>query len=209
MKTSQKEYNELLYAINDPNNLTDEPIYYRIPADEPIYKIDLEKREIEAPEFLSVLEDHNAEVIWFKVDRFFDDVDLYGATCWIQYINALKEEYVAVTIPKVIEDNDHSVLYIPWPINNAVAKAAGNVNFSFQFYKMGEDKNVYFSLHTKPATSKILHGLHVDPAKFIEDGNVDDSQINPQYSEFLRMYQELTQAYSTLSKDYELYWIEA
>lgn len=209
MKTSQKEYNELLYAINDPNNLTNEPIYYRIPADEPVYKIDLEKREIEAPEFLSVLEDHNAEVIWFKVDRFFDDVDLYGTTCWIQYINALKEEYVAVTIPKVIEDNDHSVLYIPWPINNAVAKAAGNVNFSFQFYKMGEDKKLYFSLHTKPATSKILHGLHVDPAKFIEDGNGDDSQINPQYSEFLRMYQELTQAYSTLSKDYELYWIEA
>ena len=209
MKTSQKEYNELLYAINDPNNLINEPVYYRIPADEPIYKIDLEKREIEAPEFLSVLEDHNAEVIWFKVDRFFDDVDLYGTTCWIQYINALKEEYVAITIPKVIEDNDHSVLYIPWPINNAVAKAAGNVNFSFQFYKMGEDKNVYFSLHTKPATSKILHGLHVDPAKFIEDGGVDDSQINPQYSEFLRMYQELTQAYSTLSKDYELYWIEA
>ena len=209
MKTSQKEYNELLYAINDPNNLTNEPIYYRIPADEPVYKIDLEKREIDAPEFLSVLEDHNAEVIWFKVDRFFDDVDLYGTTCWIQYINALKEEYVAVTIPKVIEDNDHSVLYIPWPINNAVAKAAGNVNFSFQFYKMGEDKKIYFSLHTKPATSKILHGLHVDPAKFIEDGNVDDSQIDPQYSEFLRMYQELTQAYSTLSKDYELYWIEA
>ena len=209
MKTSQKEYNELLYAINDPNNLTNESVYYRIPADEPIYKIDLEKREIEAPEFLSVLEDHNAEVIWFKVNRFFDDVDLYGTTCWIQYINALKEEYVVVTIPKVIEDNDHSVLYIPWPINNAVAKAAGNVNFSFQFYKMGEDKKLYFSLHTKPATSKILHGLHVDPAKFIEGGNSDDSQINPQYSEFLRMYQELTQAYSTLSKDYELYWIEA
>ena len=31
MKTSQKEYNELLYAINDPNNLTDENVYYRIP----------------------------------------------------------------------------------------------------------------------------------------------------------------------------------
>ena len=58
MKTSQKEYNELLYAINDPNNLTNEPIYYIIPADEPVYKIDLEKREMEAPEFLSVLEDH-------------------------------------------------------------------------------------------------------------------------------------------------------
>ena len=131
MKTSQKEYNELLYVINDPNNLTDEPIYYRIPANEPIYTIDLNTREIEVPEFLSVMEDHNAEVIWFKVDRFFDDVDLYGATCWIQYINALKEEYVAVTIPRVIEDNNHDVLYIPWPINSAAAKAAGKISFSF------------------------------------------------------------------------------
>ena len=32
MKTSQKEYNELLYVINDPNNLTEDAIYYRIPA---------------------------------------------------------------------------------------------------------------------------------------------------------------------------------
>ena len=209
MKTSQKEYNELLYLINDPNNLINEPVYYRIPANEPIYTIDLNTREVEVPEFLSVMEDHNAEVIWFKVDRFFDDVDLYGATCWIQYINALKEDYVAVTIPRVIEDNNHSVLYIPWPISGAATKAAGNITFSFQFYKMGEDKKVYFSLHTKPATSKILHGLHVDPAEFIENGGTDDSQFNPQYSEFLRMYQELTQAYTTLSKDYELYWIEA
>ena len=95
MKTSQKEYNELLYVINDPNNLTDENVYYRIPADEPVYKIDLETRDVETPEFLSVLEDHNAEVVWFKVDRFFDDVDLFGATCWIQYKNALNEDVEA------------------------------------------------------------------------------------------------------------------
>lgn len=102
MKTSQKEYNELLYVINDPNNLIDEPVYYRIPANEPVYTIDLNTRDVEVPEFLSVMDDHNAEVVWFKVDRFFDDVDLYGATCWIQYINALKEDYVCVTIPRVI-----------------------------------------------------------------------------------------------------------
>lgn len=209
MKTSEKEYNELLYVVQDPNNLINEPVYYRIPVDEPIYTIDLNTREIEAPEFLSVTDDHNAEVIWFKVERFFDDVDLYGTTCWIQYINALKEDYVTVTIPRVIEDNNHNTLYIPWPIHGPATKAAGNITFSFQFFKIGENKKVYFSLHTKPATSKILYGLHIDPVKFIENGEVDDSQIDPQYSEFLRMYQELTQAYTTLSKDYELYWLEA
>ena len=208
MKTSQKEYNELLYVINDPNNLTDENVYYRIPADEPVYKIDLETRDVEAPEFLSVLEDHNAEVVWFKVDRFFDDVDLFGATCWIQYKNALNESYVCVTIPKVIKESNHDVLYIPWPICSPATKASGNVSFSFQFFKIGEDKKVHFSLHTKPATSKVLFGLHVDLDEFLE-GSLDDSKIDPQYSEFMKMLQQLTDAYSTLSKDYELYWLEA
>lgn len=207
MITSKEEYSELLYLINDPNNSTDELIYYRIPADEPIYNINLNTREIEAPEFLSVLEDHNAEVIWFKVDRFFDDVDLFDSTCWIQYKNALNEEYVAVTIPRVIVESNHDVLYIPWPINSAVAKAAGNVTFSFQFFKLGENKKVYFSIHTRPVTSKILHGLHVDLDEFLEN-EMDDSEVNPQYSEFVKMYQKLTEDYSKLSRAYELYWIE-
>ena len=207
MKTSQKEYNELLYVINDPNNLTDEAIYYRIPSDEPVYEIDLNSRNIQAPEFLSVLEDHNAEVIWFKVDRFFDDVDLYGATCWIQYKNAVGEDYVAVTIPKVIKESNHDMLYLPWPICSPATKASGNVTFSFQFFKLGEDKKVHFSLHTKPATSKVLYGLHVEPDEFIKDEQ-DETKINPQYSEFMRMFQDLTTNYSKLSGQYALYWLE-
>ena len=207
MKTSQKEYNELLYVINDPNNLTDNPTYYRIPAEEPVYQIDLNTRTVETPEFLSVLEDHNAEVIWFKVDRFFDDVDLYNSTCWIQYRNAVGEDYVAVSIPKVIQDASHDELYIPWPICGPATKASGNVSFSFQFFKLGEDKKVYFSIHTKPATSKILFGLHVTPDEFLQD-ELDETKVNPQYSEFMRMYQELTEAYTKLSGKYELYWIE-
>ena len=207
MKTSQKEYNELLYIINDPNNLTDKDIYYRIPADEPVYKIDLDSREVETPEFLSVLEDHNAEVVWFKVDRFFDDVDLFGATCWIQYKNALGESYVAVTIPKVIKESNHDMLYLPWPICSPVTKASGNVTFSFQFFKISEDKKIHFSIHTKPATSKILYGLHIEPDKFLPEDK-DEINVDPQYSEFMRMYQELTSAYTTLSGKYELYWIE-
>ena len=54
MITDVKEYSELLYLINDPNSIDGEPVYYRIPSDEPIYEIDLNTREVQVPEFLSV-----------------------------------------------------------------------------------------------------------------------------------------------------------
>lgn len=105
--------------------------YVALPYDEPIYKIDLNTRTIETPKFLSVLEDHNSEIIWFKVDRFYDDFDLYGCTCLIQYKNALKEQHVCMVVPKVIKESNHDVLYIPWPISGAATKAAGKIEFAF------------------------------------------------------------------------------
>lgn len=88
---------------------------------------------------------------------------------------------MAVTIPKLIDDNNHDVLYIPWPISGAAAKAAGNLEFSFQFFKTeeGNRNKVYYSIHTKPATTKILHGLHVDLDKFLEDENINDANYDP------------------------------
>ena len=85
MIVSPQEYNSLVHRLMDPNQFTS---MLRIPENEPIYEIDLNARSIAAPEFLSVEEDHNSEIIWFKTDRFFDNIDLYNGTCWIQYKNA-------------------------------------------------------------------------------------------------------------------------
>lgn len=206
MITSEKEYNELLYVINDPNNIN-EASYYRIPYNEPIYEVNLNTRKIQAPEFLSVLEDHNAEVVWFKVDRFYDDVDLYGCACWIQYKNALKEEYIAVSTPKVIAEGNHDVLYMPWPITSSVAKAAGDIEFSFQFFKLSEDKKrVFYSINTTSAKSKILHGLHIDPLG--KDINNQEDE-NPQLTEIERLMREVLEKYQNDLKDYNLYWLQA
>lgn len=90
MIVSPQEYNSLLHRLMDPNEFTN---MLRIPENEPIYEIDLDARKINAPEFLSVEEDHNSEIIWFKTDRFYDNIDLYNSTCWIQYKNANKEQY--------------------------------------------------------------------------------------------------------------------
>lgn len=206
MITPEKEYNELLYVINDPNNVGTEPTYYRIPYNEPIYNIDLNTRTIEAPEFLSVLEDHNAEVVWFKVDRFYDDVDLYGCSCWVQFKNALKEEYISVTIPKVIAESNHDILYIPWPITGPATKAAGTVEFSFQFFKLSEDKKrIFYNINTKSASSKILYGLHVDPLGEDVENEADN---NPQLTEIESLLRTVLDNYQKDLKDYNLYWLQ-
>ena len=75
MKTGSEEYNKYLRTIANSYNPPD--ILIRIPADEPIYNIDLNTRIIEAPSELGVESDHEAELIYFSVDRFFDQTDLY------------------------------------------------------------------------------------------------------------------------------------
>jgi hypothetical protein len=80
MIVSEQEYVSLLHQINNPNLFFN---YIQIPADEKIYKIDLNTKEIEAPSNLGSQGSHNSEIIWFVVDRFYDMRDLSTCACWI------------------------------------------------------------------------------------------------------------------------------
>lgn len=196
-----------LQVFDDPNEepVPFEPIYYRINSNEPIYKIDLNTRKIEAPQFLSVLEDNSAEVLWFSVDRFYDDVDLFGTTCWVQYKNALGETYISVLNPQIIANYDHNILFIPWPISAAATRAPGNISFSFQFFKISEDQQrVYYSINTQVVTSKVLDTLHVNPLGDVSDG----TNFYPEYSELEKTFRWMISEINRLDNDYELYWLE-
>lgn len=207
MKVSPQEYNSLLGRLIDPNEYTN---FLRIPADEPIYEIDLNQRKINVPEFLSVEEDHNAEIIWFKTDRFYDNIDLYESTCWIQYINANNEEYFyAAPIIIGAQEIGNEQILIPWAISKEVAKATGVISFSFQFFKLSEDKNRFlYVLNTQVAKSKILAGLRVDPMAFLTDGEKEETDVLPEREWLANEITKLYDAYSTLSGDYKLYWID-
>ena len=207
MKVSPQEYNSLLGRLIDPNEYTN---FLRIPADEPIYEIDLNQRKINVPEFLSVEEDHNAEIIWFKTDRFYDNIDLYDSTCWIQYINANNEEYFyAAPIIIGAQEFGNEQILIPWAISKEVAKATGVISFSFQFFKLSEDKNRFlYVLNTQVAKSKILAGLRVDPMAFLTDGEKEETDVLPEREWLANEITKLYDAYSTLSGDYKLYWID-
>jgi hypothetical protein len=164
MITAPEEYFANLFLINHTGSVPS--IAVLLPSDERIYDIDLNSKVIDAPEFLSVRHDHYAETIYFKVDRYFDNMDLADTACVVQYVNASGEGRL-FTVPfyDIEHFHDDSKMLIPWCIEGEATKTAGDVTYAFRFFKVAknEDGEEYltFNLNTVTATSKVLHGLNV------------------------------------------------
>lgn len=209
MIVSPSEYNSLKYRFTDPNEFAS---MFRLPTEEEVYEIDLNTRSVKAPKFISVENDHDAEVIWFVADRFYESFDLNDATVWIQYRNANKKEYFyqAPTIVGLDNFGTHKIL-IPWMISQSTSIKSGSLEFGFQFFKTrntegenGEAVPVFdFILNTQAAKTTVLSNgnLYIDPSKDLED----NKEIDAVTADYIR---QLSDKYNTLSKDYELYWIE-
>lgn len=130
MIVSAKEYASLLANLADPNSANE---YLRMPKDETVYKIDLDTRTVQAPSYISVAEDHNAEVVWFSVDRFFCDYDLYQSTCWIMYNNAEGKSffYLAPMQTLAFDENGNECILIPWIVSQYATVKEGTIGFQF------------------------------------------------------------------------------
>lgn len=164
MITTPEQYFANMFLINETGNVPS--IAVLLPSDERIYDIDLDSKVIDAPEFLSVRHDHCAETIYFKVDRFFDSMDLADTACVIQYVNASGEGRL-YTVPFYDIETYHkeNKMLIPWCIEGEATKTAGDVTYAFRFFKVAKDKDdksyLIFNLNTMTATSEVLHGLNV------------------------------------------------
>ena len=203
MWTTPEDYNKFLFQIQDSNKPKQAIL---IPQSEKIYDINLNTREIIAPEFLSVEKDHYAETIYFKVNRYFDNMDLTNTVCLIQYINHnaktpegekdLGHVFVVPYYDAITYKNEDKIL-LPWCIEGAATVAAGPISFSFRFYKMDKDLKFIYNLNTLPADSKILYGMNV-----ISDES-DEFPIIPQDK-----YQWIIQEIQMLKDTNDIYWVE-
>lgn len=161
MITSADEYLNALFKINENGNIPSLAVL--LPRSENIYNIDLGARTVEAPEFLSVIDDHVSETIYFLVDRFFDNVDMSTTGCVIQYINANNEGRIySVPFYDIETYHDVNKMLIPWCIEGEATKAAGDVTYSIRFFKVDSTgKYITFNLNTLPTTSKVKEGLNI------------------------------------------------
>ena len=168
----------VMVDVNPYNNV---PILSIIlPSEEKTFNVNLNKREIEVPTFLSVAKDHRAETIYFLVDRYYEYKDLSRTSCMIEYINAAGEGgfypvpfYDISSYPAYI-DKDNNVrsaqMLIPWLIEGDVTKVAGTVQFAIRFYELDEaNERFVFNLRTKVANAEVLEGVD----ESILDANID------------------------------------
>lgn len=210
---TEKEFKAGTYYIEKDGKFIvakkyDKDAYYYT---EPIYSIDLNARSIDAPKFLSVEYDHNAETIYFSVDRFFDNVDLSTLFCVIQYQNANPNKaqggYIyAVPYFDIVTKADENKMLFQWAIEGPATAYSGKVIFSIKFYRIssvivdsvdGTSKSykVYdYVLNTQPATSEVLHGLDILATS--ENYYFEATEVEAIY-----------QAIENVRRENDLYWI--
>jgi len=92
--TSLEEFYSFMATITNTPALE---IYTRLPLDEPPFFIDANKRTIEVPKDfaangVSVQGDEIAEILFFKIDRFFDATDLNECDIYVQWRSSELDE---------------------------------------------------------------------------------------------------------------------
>ena len=126
-------------------------------------------RTINSPKFLSVAKDHQAEVIYFVMDRYFDYMDLSTTVCIIQYLTPAPESMPYIYIVPYYDVSSlatENKMIIPWNIDGAATQKKGKVKYSIRFYQLegeGPAAKLIYNLNTLPAESEVLYGLDVDP----------------------------------------------
>lgn len=188
--------------INDLLNITELPIlgdnnavvpgkvedfdgmrFSMLPIDEDVFSINANTRDISVPKSfadngISVCGDEISEVIYFKINRFFDATDLFNQDVMIEWIAPSGLKGYSVPTVKVLDETTNYVIF-GWALASAITAKAGNVTFSVRFYKYDGDTNkIQYSLSTKTQTAKILPSIDLKIAELLgNDGVMDGYKV--------------------------------
>ena len=167
MITNSHDYEHFLSDIAEK---APSALKMRLPIDEKIYDINLDTRKITPPSSLGVTGDHSAEFIFFRMDRFYEMMDLAEAIGVIIFKNANGEEYCQM-IPYYDIYSEKNKIIFPWIVQAPAVIAEGTVSFSFKFFKIDPtSQKLVYELNTAIAKTKVLVGW----AKADKDISPDD-----------------------------------
>lgn len=164
--------------------------YTVLPLDEDCFEINANTRAINVPASfkkngIAVQGDDLAEIVYFKVDRYFDYKDLNTADIYIQWetpkdaegksLKAVSEVYV-----RDIESEPGKLIF-GWAISEAITGVSGNLKFSVRFFewedadeaKSGSNKKLVYSLSTLTAQVPIQASINLD-IQTVENLYIDD-----------------------------------
>lgn len=190
--TKIESFEDLLFQIQtyeDEKGQRFPQLVHLLPENDQIFDIDLDSRTINIPQFLSVQYDHNAEIIYFRCPRYFDNMDLAMTVCIIEYINADGQSglyWVPYYNVDVYKDDDESLtplMLIPWSIQGLVTASSGVVTFTVRFYQLdAERRDFLFNMSMQPAQGEVLHGINLSD-KDLEKFKLDTTVVHQIYAD--------------------------
>ena len=149
--------------------------FLRLPLDEPVFEIDANTRSINIPaEFrsngLSVQGDHLAEMVFFKIDRYFDYTDLSSTNICINWKMGNRSGKTKNFI--MSKEILPGYVIFGWPIDNIITEKGGQLTFAVEFSIEDNDK-IKYNFNTLPATINIKDGLVLSKDVEMTDLNDD------------------------------------
>lgn len=176
--------------------------FLALPIDEPMFHIDANTRTIDIPtEFarngVAVQGDNGAEILYFRINRYFDAIDLSTTSIVIQYelpdekdpslqfgtSPALFKQIVSEKIEKK-DDYINDYVIFGWELDKKITKNPGNVKFAIRFLLNNgatdeEGKIQYtYSLSTLTTTVGINKALQLNESYLSPDTSVVNNILN-------------------------------
>lgn len=175
--------------------------------EEETFNIDANTREIKVPEHfkkngISVQGDEISEILYFKINRYFDAQDLQDPDMkvLIQWKTSAKDadgnfvEGISKAYCVDVESYPNYIIF-GWPISSVITQEAGEVSFAVRFYKYNDTTDkIEYSLSTltqkvniKPSlnldiysgiTNQAGSNLIVDESEGLIIGRLRDSDVN-------------------------------
>lgn len=161
--------------------------FLRLPLDEPMLEINANTRKIniDATDFkangISVQGDHLAETVFFKIDRYFDFMDLMNTDIYINWKIGSESgrDKCFIKSDSIIP----GCIVFGWSISNYITGKSGSLSFAVELEVMHDDGQKY-SLNTLPATAAIKDGLVlINPEVYDMSDNISAILSNSHFGE--------------------------
>ena len=116
-----------------------DPYFLRVPLNEPFFEINANTRAISVPSELrqiGVVGDKYAEIVFFKIDRYFDAVDLDTRQIYIEWeapgangetIKGISRDFLRDT------QSEKDKIIFGWIIGDELTQAVGTIRFAVRF----------------------------------------------------------------------------
>lgn len=152
-----------------------------LPLDEEPLEVDATNRTIKIPanfsKLVGVKGDHTAEIVYFKINRYFDAIDLDTQKVCVEWRHSKDPESHISGIFVKDQVSQPGYLLLGWIIEDDMTFEPGTLEFALRFYSLDEEtEKVSYSFSTLPAKMVISDTIALDIADEAANNRIPDSK---------------------------------